>query len=67
MQEKTKKRGVLRRLFFNREDARAYGRFAFFFEGIMENVAMLPSSLRASWKTLPCCFRAACFTRRFCA
>ena len=44
MEAKVKKRGVLRRLFFNREDARAYGRFAFFFEGIMENVAMLLSS-----------------------
>ena len=37
MQEKTKKRGVLRRLFFNRADERAYGRFAFFFDGLMQN------------------------------
>ena len=37
MQEKTKKRGVLRRLFFNRSDERAYGRFAFFFDTLMMN------------------------------
>ena len=40
---KTKKRNVFYRLFFNRSDARAYGRFAFFFDGLMENIATVLS------------------------
>ena len=37
MRKKMRNRGVLYRLFFNRADERAYGRFAFFFDGRMQS------------------------------
>ena len=41
---KTKKRNVLYRLFFNRKDERSYGRFAFFFDNLMNNFASIFAS-----------------------
>lgn len=44
MQKPKQKKNVLFRLFFNRADERAYGRFAFFFDTLMTNWAGLFSS-----------------------
>jgi Na+/melibiose symporter-like transporter len=41
---KTKKGNVLYRLFFNRKDERSYGRFAFFFDSLMNNFASIFAS-----------------------
>ena len=41
---KTKKGNVLYRLFFNRKDERSYGRFAFFFDNLMNNFASIFAS-----------------------